>query len=50
MIQNASLFSSRHKGKSFALQPNCVIGWVVCGTIYGDMHHKDLQVPIVIVG
>ena len=29
-------------GKSLAVQPNCLKGRVVCGTVYGEMHLKDL--------
>ena len=29
-------------GWSLAVQPDCLKGWVVCGTVYGDMHLKDL--------
>ena len=25
-----------------AVQPNCLKGRVVCGTVYGEMHLKDL--------
>ena len=31
-----------HSGRSLAMQPNCVKGRVVCSTVYGDMHYKDL--------
>ena len=27
---------------SLVVQPNCVKYRVVCGTVYGDMHYKDL--------
>ena len=37
----------RHKGRSFTVQPDCLKGWVVCGTVYGDMHLKDLLGSIV---
>ena len=37
-------------GWSLAVQPDCVKGWVVCGTVYGDMHLKDLLGSIVKVG
>ena len=23
------------------VQPDCVKDWIVCGTVYGDMHLKD---------
>ena len=29
-------------GWSLAVQPNCLKGRVVCGTVYGEMHLKDL--------
>ena len=29
-------------GWSLAVQPDCLKGRVVCGTVYGDMHLKDL--------
>ena len=25
-----------------AVQPDCGKGWVACGTLFGDMHYKDL--------
>ena len=28
--------------KSLVVQPDCLKGRVVCGTVYGDMHLKDL--------
>ena len=28
------------KGWSLAVQPNCLKGRVVCGTVYGEMHLK----------
>ena len=30
-------------GRSLAVQPNCLKGRVVCGTVYGEMHLKDLM-------
>ena len=30
------------KGRSLAVQPDCLKGRVVCGTVYEDMHLKDL--------
>ena len=30
------------KGMSLAVQPDCLKGRVVCGTVYGDMRLKDL--------
>ena len=38
------------KGKSLTVQPDCLKGWVVCGTVFGDMHLKDLLGSIVRVG
>ena len=32
------------------MQPNCLKGRVVCGTVYGDMHLKDLLGSFVRVG
>ena len=32
------------------MQPDCRKGWVVCGTVYGDMHLKDLLGSIARVG
>ena len=37
-------------GRSLAVQPNCLKGWVVCGTVYGEMHLKDLLGSFVRVG
>ena len=51
MVQTASLH--RHacvRGWSLAVQPNCLKGQVVCGTVYGEMHLKDLLGSIVRVG
>ena len=39
-----------HKGRSLALQADFPKGWVVCGTVYGEMHLKDLLGSIVRVG
>ena len=39
-----------HKGRSLTAQPNCPKGRVVCTTVYGDMHLKDLLGSIVRVG
>ena len=38
------------KGRSLTVQPDCLKGRVVCGTVYGDMHLKDLLGSIVRVG
>ena len=35
---------------SLAVQPNCLKGRVVCGTVYGEMHLKDLLGSFVRVG
>ena len=32
------------------MQPDCLKGRIVCGTVYGDMHLKDLLGSIVRVG
>ena len=37
-------------GWSLAVQPDCLKGRVVCGTVYGDMHLRDLLGSIVRVG
>ena len=36
--------------RSLAVQPNCLKGRVVCGTVYGEMHLKDLLGSFVRVG
>ena len=36
--------------RSLTVQPYCLKGWVVCGTIYGDMHLKGLLRSIARVG
>ena len=38
------------QGRSLTVQPDCLRSWVVCGTVYGDMHLKDLLGSIVRVG
>ena len=51
MLQTASL--NRHicvRVGSLAVQPDCLKGWAVCGTAYGDMHLKDLLGSFVRVG
>ena len=49
MVQTASLH--RHACvRSLAVQPNCLKGRVVCGTVYGEMHLKDLLGSFVRVG
>ena len=37
-------------GWSLEVQPDCLKCRVVCGTVYGDMHFKDLLGSIVRVG
>ena len=37
-------------GRSLTVQPDCLKGRVVCGTVYGDMYLKDLLRSIVRVG
>ena len=37
-------------GRSLTVQPDCLKGQVVCGTVYGDMHLRDLRGSIVRVG
>ena len=36
-------------GKRLAVQPDCLKGRLVCGTVYADMYLKDLMGSIVIV-
>ena len=38
------------KGWSLAVRPNCLKGRVACGTVYGEMHLKDLLESFVRVG
>ena len=44
IVQTASLH------RSLAVQPNCLKGRVVCGTVYGEMYLKDLLGSFVRVG
>ena len=37
-------------GRSLTVQPDCLKGRVVCGTVYGDMHLKYLLGSFVRVG
>ena len=37
-------------GRSLVVQPDCLKGLVVCGTVYCDMHFKDILGSIVRVG
>ena len=39
-----------HWGRSLTVQPDCLKGQVVCGTVYADMHLKDLLGSFVRVG
>ena len=32
----------RHWGRSLVVQLDCMKGWEVCGTVYGNMLYKDL--------
>ena len=50
MVQTASLFGTHALGRSLTVQPDCLKGQVVCGTVYGDMHLKDLMGSIARVG
>ena len=43
-------FSFRGQGRSLAVQPDCLKGRVVCGTVYGEMHLKNLLGSFVRVG
>ena len=45
MVHTASLL-----GWDLTVQPDCVYGRVVCGTVYGDMHYKDHLGSITRVG
>ena len=38
------------QGRSLTVQPDCLKSRVVCGTVYGDMHLKDLLGSFVRVG
>ena len=38
------------RGRSLTVQLDCLKGFVVCGTVYGDMLLKDLLGSIVRVG
>ena len=37
-------------GRSMIVQPDCLKGRAVCGTVYGDLHLKDLLGSFVRVG
>ena len=51
IVQTASLHGTQCiRVGSFAVQPDCLKGRLVCGTVYGDMHLKDLLHSIVSVG
>ena len=51
MAQSASLHGTQcvRVGVS-VVQPDCLKGWEVCGTVYGDMHLKDILGSIARVG
>ena len=38
------------RGRTLAVQPDCLKGCVVCGAVHGDMHLKDLLGSITRVG
>ena len=44
------IFSFRGQGRSLTVQPDCLKGQVVCGTVYGEMHLKNLLGSFVRVG
>ena len=48
MVQTASLHCTHVFNR--VVQPDCLKGRVVCGTVYGDMHLKDLLGSITRVG
>ena len=53
MVQTASLHGTqcvRVYYRSLTVQPDCLKGRVVFGTVYGDMHLKDLLGSIIRVG
>ena len=52
MVQTASLHCTHALGYDFNLtvQPDCLKGQVVCGTVYGEMHLKDPLGSITRVG
>ena len=51
MAQTASLFGMQCiRVQALTVQPDCLKGRVDCGTVYGDMHLKDLLGLIVRVG
>ena len=39
--------ASRRYGRRLIVQPNCLKNQLVCGTVYVDMHYKDLLGSIV---
>ena len=41
---------AKRLARSLTVQPDCLKGQVVCGTVYGDMHLKDLLESFVRVG
>ena len=48
--KNASLLGMHALGRSLTVLPDSVKGRIVCGTVYRDMHFKDLLRSIVRVG
>ena len=48
--KNASLLGMHALGRSLTVLPDSVKGRIVCGTVYSDMHFKDLLRSIVRVG
>ena len=50
MVQTLPCISCMHYGRSLTVQPNCLKGRVVYGTVYNDMHFKDLLGSITRVG
>ena len=37
---NCLCLARRHKDRSLTVLSDCLKGWAVCGTVYGDMHFK----------
>ena len=50
MVQTAYLRDTHALGKGFGSAARLSNGMVVCGTVYGDMHLKDLLGSIARVG
>ena len=49
MVQSVSLPGTQALGKEFD-SSKLYKSWVVCETVYGDLHYKDLQGSITRVG